>query len=102
MTGFIFDLTEIEAVLADWMQLESDLVADAEIAQPLTEVAEPGNEPASRKMVNLATFSGEAFLIHNSQVQDRVRAYIDKLTDARNKYLTCDEAVRNTYVTGQR
>lgn len=92
VTGFVFDLAGIDAVLKRWRALREELREDEKVAQPLHQVVGPGEEPASWGVADNAASAGKSFLHHHQEMCEVVARYIDALTASRNAYLAAEQA----------
>ena len=92
MTGFVFDLAGVDAVLKRWLALQEELREDEKVAQPLHQVVGPGDEPASWDVAWDAVRAGGSFLRHHQEMREVVARYVDALTASRNAYLAAEQA----------
>lgn len=84
--GYKFEPGQVDAVLKQWQDLHTNLLADINNAQKIAQVTPPGGEFASEDFINQgARRSGNSLLEQHHKMAQYVQNYIEALQKASGK-----------------
>jgi len=84
---FKLSLAELDALVAQWTVIRNKIdTSGTKLERAIHDVSPPADDEMSEMEANATRDSLQKAVDHNVAMRDYAQSYIDKLTDARNRY----------------
>jgi hypothetical protein len=86
------DVADLDSLITEWIAIRDDIQVDRDkLWQAQQIIEQPANDESSQRQPAAMIVSLDKALDHNAAMLTYADTYVEKLTAARNQYLTDDE-----------